>query len=357
MPTTPVPSNVTFIFHVPTANLTIGPAGNPWRPRLYTFDLEAAIAAGPAKSLAATLLVGNTTGARDVVVDGGQALRGAAATTLTLVGPAGFSATATTGDATVQSSAGQAILAGSTAAQVLSSAGVSIVGITTVAVAAGTTMALTGGTGFTATATTGTAAMNSTAGAANISAGTTTTIATATGITATTTAADTTAVSTMTSGGANGATVQTFVGNRATPEGAITANPGANYRQNTGTAGTVWTKLSGAGNTGWARPPRVSNAGTNVSAPDFYTATVTTDASGDFTADYSALGFTTFARVWVQGIRNTTTVTDMVWASIRTRSLTAAAGTVLEGNVLAALGATVSRAPAGLSVDLLVLGA
>lgn len=116
MATTPVSNETTFVFLVPNANLTVGPSANPWRPALHTVNLEAIAgsavwgsitgvlgdqadlsAAFAAETLSAVLARGNTTGASDVVVTGGQAVRGAAASTLTLVGPTGFSATATTG--------------------------------------------------------------------------------------------------------------------------------------------------------------------------------------------------------------------------------------------------------------------
>lgn len=409
MPSVAVDKSATFAFLVPSVNVTVGPAGNPWRPALYTVDLAAiagsatwgsitgtlgdqadlsaalalkaplaspaftgnptattqapgdnsarlattafvtaAIAAAPAETLAATLLAGNTTGARDIVVDGGQAVRGAAATTLTLVGPAGLSATATVGALALAASSGSASLSGSTTLGLTGGTGLTATATTGAFVAqasggsfaasasttanmtggtgAGVTAttgalalaapagaasltasaaaSVTGGTGFTATATTGAAAMNATAGAANISAATTSTIATGTGASVTTTAADTTAVLTLTSGGANGAATSVHAGTRD-PEGNVTANTGAIYRRNTGTAGEGYLKASGAGNTGWQRIG-------NWSIIDRATTDLTVNGTAAETTIYSfsvpagALGANGVLAVWLTGTFVTT---------------------------------------------------
>lgn len=323
MATTTVSAGDYFVFLIPASAVVSKPEGDPWRPLVHTVDLEAvassavwgaitgslaaqtdlsaalallaplaspaltgtptaptaapatnttqvattayvvaAVAAAPAETLAATLLAGNTTGARDVVVDGGQAVRGAAATTLSLVGPAGLSLAATTGPASLAASSGAASVTGTTSATLTggTSAGVTATtGAMTLAASSGpasltasSAVAVTGGSGLTATATTGTAALVATAGAANVTAGTTSTIATASGVTVSATAADTTPALTLTSSGANGASSAIHVGTRD-PEGLVTANPGGFYRRNTGTVGEGFVKTSGVGNTGWQR--------------------------------------------------------------------------------------------------------
>jgi hypothetical protein len=264
---TTVGSADVFVFVIDESLVSTGPAGNPWRPVLHTIDLNTAFAT---PTWSAVLSSGNATGPSDAIISAGQAIRGAAASSLTLVGPTGISATATAGAMSMTASSGAATMSASSLASLVGGTGVNVTATTsTLAIAASSgvatlsassTVGITGGAGVTATATTGnaslvatagTAAVTATAAAVSITAGTTAAIATASGTTLSNTATDTTPVLTMTSGGATGATTATHTGNRATPEAAVTANPGDTYHSDTGTIGAVFFKRSGVGNTGW----------------------------------------------------------------------------------------------------------
>lgn len=97
-------------------------------------------------------------------------------------------------------------------------------------------------------------------------------------------------------------------------------------------------------------------SGGAVSGTKAWYGTATTDANGDWSVDITPAGFSASPVVLVGGELNTTTVTDQVWATVRTRSSTTIAGTAIRGVVLAVLGATLRRAAAGATVHVLAVG-
>lgn len=85
--------------------------------------------------------------------------------------------------------------------------------------------------------------------------------------------------------------------------------------------------------------------------------TVTTDANGDWSVDYTALGLTTLHGVWPSAVRSTTDPNNMAFVATRSASLTAAAGTVVEGQAIAILGGLpLTRVPSGVTVYVRVEG-
>lgn len=98
------------------------------------------------------------------------------------------------------------------------------------------------------------------------------------------------------------------------------------------------------------------NTGGAVSGAKAWYGTATTDASGDWTANISSAGFSASPVVLLAAELNTTTVTDQVWATLRTKSSTSLAGTAIRGVVLAVLGATLRRAASGATVHVLAIG-
>lgn len=98
------------------------------------------------------------------------------------------------------------------------------------------------------------------------------------------------------------------------------------------------------------------NSGGATSGAKVWYGTATTDASGDWSVSVTSAGFTGSPVVLVTGELNTTTVTDQVWATVRTRSTSTIAGTAIRGVVLAALGATTRRAASGATVHVVAIG-
>lgn len=168
---------------------------------------------------------------------------------------------------------------------------------------------------------------------------------------------DTDRVVELSTTGANGAAARMFAGTR-NPEGLVTGNPGDLYLRNDGASGgLIFVKISGVGTTtGWSGQTAVFNSSGLISAPRRWIGTATTDASGDFTADISAAGFSAAPTVTLAAQLNTTTVTDMVWPTIRTLTATTIDGTAIRGIVLALLGATLRRAAAGVTIHIVAEG-
>lgn len=82
----------------------------------------------------------------------------------------------------------------------------------------------------------------------------------------------------------------------------------------------------------------------------------TTDGSGNWSVDISAAGLSALVNVKATAILNTATVTDQVWAVVKTATATTVTGSTLRGVSLVALGATVRAGPTGTTVYVEAVG-
>lgn len=100
-----------------------------------------------------------------------------------------------------------------------------------------------------------------------------------------------------------------------------------------------------------------TNGGAGV-APQriVFAGTATTDASGNFVMDISGAGITTLLNVQITVERNTTTAIDIPVGHVELATNTTITGSVITGLTLGALGPTVVKAPAGLTVYVMAIG-
>lgn len=100
-----------------------------------------------------------------------------------------------------------------------------------------------------------------------------------------------------------------------------------------------------------------SALGLEVPGGRIWTGSATTDVNGDWSIDYTAAHFTEAPFVVAMPIQDTATPADMCWSALRSRSSTAAAGTVLRGVTLLGALVSVRRGPAGVDVMVMAIGA